>query len=418
MSTLEKMLNASFRGVEFLVPSDELSEGRKTATHEYVNSKRRFIEDLGEMPSKFTVNAIISANANFTVEQNRDRFRAALLEPGVGVLIHPIYGRQEVTVEGDYKVGRDQKESGIYTFSVTFAVSETVIQPQVVVSQPISVEQKDLALRDTLKSNLLAGWIKPEGVVSSDVLANKLIDFSQGSIDAFLPIVGDKSDLLIHLNDSINGAFSIIATGQSISDTVYNSFSFVDDIDTDDPLSIFQALNSLFNFGLDDIPITNIFELSADQIARDFNRDLLNTTISSMAVSQAFTFATRTDFQTDIELRNVRGTLNTSTNNIIKRLRAFVNTFDAATNKGIQTSPVGTADIITQLQNLKANASRVFNDKELNTYRVTSLRTVPTSTRLVSYNLYESEELASTIEALNNSLRPSGIEGDISVLTK
>ena len=113
----EKLQPATFRDVPFLVPGESNVEGRKVAVHEFVNSDRRFIEDLGAAPSKFRVTAIVHGT---TAIQDRDALRAALSLPGIGVLVHPSYGRQEVVVEGTYEVSSSDLRLGEFQFNIHY----------------------------------------------------------------------------------------------------------------------------------------------------------------------------------------------------------------------------------------------------------------------------------------------------------
>ena len=93
MSVLEQLQPASFRGIPFLVNAETKTGGKKTVTHEYVGSDKRFTEELGLLPPSFSIEAVIHGNEAIST---RLLLEDALDEPGLGILVHPVYGAIEV----------------------------------------------------------------------------------------------------------------------------------------------------------------------------------------------------------------------------------------------------------------------------------------------------------------------------------
>ena len=69
MTILENLNVASFRGARFLIKSHSTSGGRKTVNHEYPNSDRRFVEDLGELQETFSIQGIIHGD-NYSLDRD------------------------------------------------------------------------------------------------------------------------------------------------------------------------------------------------------------------------------------------------------------------------------------------------------------------------------------------------------------
>ena len=415
--SLERLLPASFRGVTFLCPNDRLTEGRKTVTHEYVNSDKRFVEDLGAMPPKFSMTIIIADDINFNADEKRDQLRNALKTPGPGLLIHPVYGRQEVTVEGEYEVSREDRELGSYSFNVTFAVSEAGIQPDVIQAQQATVFARDVALRSAVFQRMSDQWIAPRTSVSSQDAIAKVNIFTDIVRAGFSGVSGDKSGLLESLDDLSNGAALVVRSGPRLASSVSGIFDIFDDIGAD-ALSIFKAIASLFDYGSDDIAIRNRAGLSLDQYERQINRNLLNSSINAAAVSRGYSFATQVDYLTDVDLVNARSDLDAQTRKVINDIRSVSVDFDAASNRGVNITPTSGADVIQALQTTRTGANAVFAEKELNAYRIGNLNRFLTSGRLLSYSLYENTDNAELVENLNKSFRPSGLTGDLTILVR
>lgn len=117
---LRDLQRASFRGVPFLVPSDETSEGRTTLDHLYPDSNFRYAEDNGGIPPKFKISAIV-AEPNLPAKLRA--LRNALTAQGPGTLKHPWCGSQFVQVDGDYSIKRSDKTSGHVELEIKFLVT-------------------------------------------------------------------------------------------------------------------------------------------------------------------------------------------------------------------------------------------------------------------------------------------------------
>lgn len=124
MATVSQLYQqASFRGVKFFIRGEGESGGKKTVTHNYPNSGKKFVEELGRMPPDFTFDAFVSGDD--AIDNSRKLIRALDL-PGIGTLVHPIYGRLEVK---STTWGRKTTETkmGEISFSLNFSTSESNI---------------------------------------------------------------------------------------------------------------------------------------------------------------------------------------------------------------------------------------------------------------------------------------------------
>lgn len=90
-----QLRQASFRGIPFDVPDDEVGFGRRVITHEYPGSDKPFQEDLGAAPKDFTITAIVGGVTFLVISQLLEN---ALNAPGPGTLMHPHYGSVQVVV--------------------------------------------------------------------------------------------------------------------------------------------------------------------------------------------------------------------------------------------------------------------------------------------------------------------------------
>lgn len=119
----QRLVQASWRGVVFSVRSEELpSGGRKTGLHDFPNSDERFIEDLGEIPQRFTLTAFVHGLDWLDRAQALEN---ALRTAGPGRLVMPTFGAFTVW-SLPYSKRASQTSVGEIEFNLEFATSRAV----------------------------------------------------------------------------------------------------------------------------------------------------------------------------------------------------------------------------------------------------------------------------------------------------
>ncbi len=119
----QRLAQASWRGVVFSVRSEELpTGGRKTALHDFPNSDERFVEDLGEIPPRFTVTAFVHG---LDWLERAQALENALRTAGPGRLVLPTFGAWTVWAL-PYSKSASQTSVGEIEFSLEFATSRAV----------------------------------------------------------------------------------------------------------------------------------------------------------------------------------------------------------------------------------------------------------------------------------------------------
>lgn len=107
---------ASFKGVRFLTPEDDVSGGRNNIQHLYPDKKTHYMEDNGCKPVCFQINATL---AGIDVKDQFLALRAVLEAPGPGTLLHPWLGAKFVVLD-EYNVSRSQGDAGVLSISLKF----------------------------------------------------------------------------------------------------------------------------------------------------------------------------------------------------------------------------------------------------------------------------------------------------------
>ena len=183
---VSQLLPASFRGVPFRVRGEVLpEEGRKIVLHEYVNSSERFVEDLGQLPSKFTVTAFVHGQ---DFQARAAALRQALNERGPGELTLPVFGTEEVYAL-QYRIDASQTSVGEISFQLEFAAGRPAAGP--------SVAQRDIEevwdLGDQARASIEDAFGSLWGDITS--AANAAVAQSD-TIQAFTDVVSDFSQIL------------------------------------------------------------------------------------------------------------------------------------------------------------------------------------------------------------------------------
>lgn len=410
---IEDRQQASFRNFLFLVPSSRITDGRKTVVHEFVNSDNRFVEDLGRFQPQFKITAIIHGP---NALQLKDDFRAELNKPGVGTLVHPSFGSQQVVVTGPYSVSDEDASLGQYTFEITFALSSGANFPQIgQQATPSSVASLELTARDSILQRLSDQWEVPITSLSNLDASTKLSSFAEGVASNFSGIVADSSAIVAEVESVVNSSSSIVRAGSSVAEAVEGILLTLDNIPTES-FATLTADKSFLDFGSADSVISNKFGLSLDQTKRKLNRDLLNSAVQSTMLVKAFTTSSLIDFQLVERLDENRSDLAVSSRDIISTIRDAGVEFDAASAAGVSISSSRDRQAVSAILDTQSQSEKVMAAKEQNLYRVVNIKQPLTSSRLLSHQLFETDDQAEIISDLNKGQRPSDLSGNIEVV--
>lgn len=411
---LEKLQAASFRGFQFLVPTNSTRDGRKTVTHEFVNSDSRFVEDVGRFQPKFTVTAIVHGSDAI---QQRDNLRAELNKPGIGLLIHPSYGRQEVVVEGQYTVSEADTELGEYRFEITFVRSSGAAFPRAGQPTSSSVAASEQTARSEILQRIEDQWNVPLTTISNADAAAKLVDYADGISLAYSPVVDDASDIIRAVDAVVSNAASIVRSGTLVASSLGNILSALDAIPSE-TLSTLNAIKGFLDFGSLDSTIVNSAGLSTDQSQRILNRGLMNSGVQATSLTKAYTTSTLVDFEIVSRLDDNRSELATASRTILSGIRQTGIEFDAASASGVSVGSTRARDAVNAILDTRTLADSVLSKKEQNLYRLTDVRQNVSSARLLSYALFADDEQTQIIADLNRAQRPSSLTGDLAAINR
>lgn len=120
----ESLRQASFRGVNFAVLTEDMTHGRRIAIHEYPYRDTAWVEDMGRAVRKITLRCFIVQDSTVygggSVIAQRQALIAACEQKDAGTLIHPTLGELTVSVpENGLRIGGSFSNGRVFEFTLT-----------------------------------------------------------------------------------------------------------------------------------------------------------------------------------------------------------------------------------------------------------------------------------------------------------
>lgn len=387
-----KLPEGQFRDAYFFYQQSSGSGGRKTISHEYPNKKERYVEDLGGLEKKFTLDVYTDDNVSYA---ERDDLIKALDQEGVGTLVHPAFGDLEVVCVG-YTFNESIRELGITKFTISFEIASLNILPVKV--------KGNKGLLANIKSKILgkneeafnAGWKSVKnakakfdsGVKTLKRTANKINNVAkqiQGAGDSF-------ADFATSLNQIVASANRLVQAPSVLASNLRTSFDNMA-VAFNNSKDLFNTTKKLFGFNESDQLV-----IGKSQIQLDIknNQDQLNNFVNVAVLATAYEASVNIDYNNLQEL-----------NQVITDLEAGFNQLSGI-NK----------DLYNDLVEMKIEANNVFSNLAISLPNIADYQVInPLPLNILVYNLYGSLELKETIRLLNNFGDTSQIQGNIKILT-
>jgi len=428
MTRLKQLLPASWKGIPFFIRSEMLTEGgRRIVLHDYPNSSERFVEDLGELPPKFSVTAFVTGDDFIDRAAQLER---ALKEPGKGRLSMPTFGARPLFAL-PYKKDASQKDVGEIRFDLEFVSGRAVSGPS---AAPKTV-QTVYAQGDTARIQIAIAlgdlWVDPTDTLNVLAAQFDLKQFT-AAIDMIVAVVNNPGDItrivdLIEVNTA-----SIVRSSSVLSTSFIGQLWQTVSVGLSDGAGI-SLLTDLTQFGsqlslsLSDIKNASIPETvdsdgegiplwsptTALRVERNLNRlSLINSGRVSALVS-AYEQAADAAYRTDVEIDETRLTLETEHQRLMR-----VDTED-------KTLIQSRSGVRRAVENIRLSALDVLDQKEQSTFSLTTIKNATAmSAFTMAYDLY-AEQLTTSddltirgleLRALNPSQPADKLSGDVTVL--
>jgi prophage DNA circulation protein len=401
---VEDLHEASYRGAFFFIKGSEIEGGRKDAKKQFIGSDNQVIEDLGKKQRTFTLKGIIAerrdidGNIISSYKSVRDTLITALEKGGTGTLIHPWYGRYDNIVCRTFSLSEKITDLGSAEISMKFEVSNSLGIPipslfvltgistktADVVNTAISILSEVWEITERATGNFQAGIDKGTQFIDSVNAATRPIATLSYRIDEHTSLVNTFTSSLVTLvNTPVDLADSVAGVMDSING-LYET-----------PNGTFEAFRNLFNFGETDIasPYSTLISLE-----RNNNNDAFNSVVKSTALSYSYLNASQIEYNTVEEINENEAILEEQYQKVFR-------------------SEETDAELLDGITELRTTTQGFFNEQKLTASQIITVKTNPTSTRLLAYTYYGDSVDGETIAELNNLYDLAYQQGDIRIFT-
>jgi prophage DNA circulation protein len=370
--------------------------GRRTVVHEYPNSDNRYVEDLGKIAGKFTLEIEIQETTASAYKRSRNALMTTLEQQGIGTLIHPTLGKKEVVPIPSSMTEDFINDNGIVAFSITFLESTLNIFPT-------STEGS--------KGFLATLYDKTFGD-SESVFGQALNYYDQG-----IELWNQGRDYLQDTTDTIN---DVVSTLNGVADEVAafsaDIKSFSSSIITlmQTPTTLASRFTEIFN-GL--ATITDDFKAMTDIVLQIFgSNDRTKTNGTSALATQLNLNKISTANYVDVSCLTIAylATTNidyTSQQEIDEMMERLNDAFDSLDPDSVDE------DVYYNLQDMRTQNRLLLQNLRTTIPYYVSLTTNSVPSAILSYNLYGSSSRSSEIDSLNGIEDPSFVSGNINVLS-
>lgn len=409
-SRVEKLIPASFRRVSFLVPEENEATGQKVALHEYPNSSRRFAEPLGVIPPTFSLVGIVHG-PNFI--QRRLDLKNALNTPGLGELVHPIYGSIQVQPL-PYTVDSNQVRVGEIIFRMQFATSDAVVTPNPLQASPQTATRQAVVARNAANTVLENNYTPPTDILEtneiSDNINELLTDIENASRSVVEPVQANLAAFNTAVSTARTGLFRIIQTGANLRDSINSVYTTMLNI-SDEPENILAAWNSLFDFNIatgtnfSSLRPTNTVSRARTQqnIASISEHARLIALIGIMESTAHTSFLTQEDLLAALE------NINTRFNNYLEN-----NLIPQPNIDSIANDPTFRAS----LHQLRVFTKTSLDAQISNIWRIADIDPGRSSISLTAYRYYGDLENVERLTGLNPNLNVANFNQTIRAITR
>lgn len=390
-----QILDGSFKGVPIAIESSEIEGGRKTVVHSFPSRDTQSVEDLGLKPRSYTLSIIIRSTDYFGY---RNRLLSVLESDSPGELIHPLYGRLSNMKATVFSLNESLDAFGDAVISAKFEPDTSTGIPQAagnVVTQVRTAQQQvsaavaadisnQFVVTPGFTGNFAAAASKTQGIIDAANGATEFIGEAATDLNQFSALIGD-------LSASVN---SLVTDPIALADGIVSLFESVNGLYASADAT-FQTMLSFFGFGSLDSPISRT---TAGLDQRATNAGVLNGATNALALSGAYLAATEVQIQTVRDIDEISAALD-------------------GQYLAVQESSVSD-QVKSLITDQRVLTLQVLDETRLTAPQIIQVNTMPTSTRLLAFDYYGSDDLGEDLANLNGVTDVSFVSGMVEVVTQ
>jgi len=390
MFNISKLTEARYNNVKFLYQSSSISGGRKNVTHEFPNSDKRFVEDLGGLRKVYNIEAIIDNSDN---NNHRDAFISALdSKVSLGTLIHPEYGVKKVKPI-NYTINNDKQQLGITSFSIVFEEADLPVVGKISSNSNFLSGLRNLA-GNNVANKLSSAWEGATKIKENFDTANQMIGDTGRQIGRAASLVagaGDGvNDFATSINEIVNNTQSLVNSPSILAQRLSNSFNALE-VAFDNAQDVFDSVTSLIGFK-NDVATSGSGNTRKSTLS---NQRLINNLVSVNAIAIAYDQAGKVSYGNQDDLNK----------NITILENAFKNL------SGLDR------DTVSELQKIRIEFQKITNNLSISLPKVSNFTTNKIPLNVLTYQLYGSLDKKEALNNLNNFRDTSEVSGIIKILS-
>ena len=390
MFNISKLTEARYNNVKFLYQSSSISGGRKNVTHEFPNSDKRFVEDLGGLRKVYNIEAIIDNSDN---NNHRDAFISALdSKVSLGTLIHPEYGVKKVKPI-NYTINNGKQQLGITSFSIVFEEADLPVVGKISSNSNFLSGLRNLA-GNNVANKLSSAWEGATKIKENFDTANQIIGDTGRQIGRAASLVagaGDGvNDFATSINEIVNNTQSLVNSPSILAQRLSNSFNALE-VAFDNAQDVFDSVTSLIGFK-NDVATSGSGNTRKSTLS---NQRLINNLVSVNAIAIAYDQAGKVSYGNQDDLNK----------NITILENAFKNL------SGLDR------DTVSELQKIRIEFQKITNNLSISLPKVSNFTTNKIPLNVLTYQLYGSLDKKEALNNLNNFRDTSEVSGIIKILS-
>ena len=393
-----------------LVTSESASRGKKTVIHEYPNSDKRFVEELGKLPPSFNLVAVV--HGIFAIEE-RYNLESALEETGLGTLVHPVYGSIEVMVL-DFSVNSSQSRTGEFIFNISFAISEEAVTPTPMGINKEFVSASAEDARESVDDAMAEAMIPPRDENALVAMADNLgsvFDAVQSNVMKAVKTVDAKTAKFnMVVNSARNDVYGIVQSGQQIKQAMISVYDTALAV-TNDPSVLSAAWRELTQLNLSDNGSTSNIGHTDTVIARE-------STISVNVEDEHTRLTGLINYAEALAYGSYKTVddLNIAKSDFDDLFDSFFRGGDSETRDLDIPTIIDNPTVRSTMIALRVASSKDFAEKVQNTWNVDNLNLGVTSTSLATYQCYGNLDNIDTINGLNANINNATIINEMAIV--
>ena len=392
MGLLEQLKASSFRGVGFLVDQSSIVGGRKNVTHEFVNSDRRSVEDLGLLNKRISFTAIIKGSDYIA---RRQQLIAALDSSGSGLLVLP-FDENLTVAPKPYTLNENFRELGQAVFELVFEVTQDGILPTESTGETSTISQAVDGAQARAEQTLGAEMEFSTGnnLLESVDQVQRFLDEVRALGTSFVgnvDFISETASLVETIEDDI---IRIVQSPTELASEILALFNSLENSASFDFLNSIRVFETFYDFDSD----RTVLDVQTPELTeRERNLDLFDEYVRTLALLANYRNVTQVDFVTEDEIEEQNNDLD----------EQFISvTQNTVLNDNDQF----------EINDVRNQVNQFLTEQSKAAFKIgtATFKTKPAT--IIAFDLYGSTENTQALIDLNSLRDVSFVEGELKIL--